>query len=313
MGTTKCAISNYTHHRMCNLTGDFDHSGDLIGHNLIAIMIRFFSLPILHIVDNKHIRNSSVCNNVRNQNVKEAFVALKKEFKQLGVFTSKEIAKVNPGKLRFLISDYMGDEWKDITVLEDHMRAIGKFDNPQEIFNYLRRYNLIGSINFDLLSVIQEAADSRLLDKRIEEYEKDYHCFLQLSLNDICTAYDNCPDLLKAYPVGLPKFIIYLKSEWGGRKTYEWKELLEGRFEWAKGINIVQIHKNCIVITYAVWPSMAKAVAYDLTNSDVLTDLKTVGVTRVDVSSRLLEFMQLKEVSITMHTIMPCSNIFRPL
>ena len=219
------------------------------------------------------------------------------------MFTSKEIARVDPGDLRYQINDYMGNEWIGTTALEDHMRALTIFKNSRDILDYLRRYNLIGSINFDLLSVIQEAADSKILNKRIEEYEKEYHCFLQLSLNDMCTAYKDCPDLLREYPVGLPKFIIHLESEWGGRKAYEWKEVLKGHFNWTKGINIVRIHKNCIVITYAVWPSMAKAVASDLTSKKVLSDLKALGVTCIDVSPQLLEFIQPKKVSITMHTI----------
>ena len=205
--------------------------------------------------------------------------------------------------MRGRINNFVAKERFDNTAIEDHFAKMEYCTTTPAILNYLVRHHFIGPINYGLLSVIKKVAKNRRLDKEIELYEKDCQCFLQLSLIDLCTAYKECPELHQDFPVGLPKFTIHLESEWEDREAKEWKELLEQRFRWAKHLNIVRIRKNCIVITYAVWPSMAKAVAYDLTNSEVVSDLKAHGVTHVEVSPQLRAFMDPKEVSITMHTV----------
>ena len=205
------------------------------------------------------------------------------------VFMEKEMQPKDAKELRFGINSYFKDERIVNEMIETHLSRIEDYVEPSAILNYLYRHEFIGYINYALVKEVQEVVKSRLLDKHIEEYEKDYQSFLQLALKDIHAAFKKCPDLEPNYPVGLPKLTIHLESDWDGRSMYEWKELFERRFTWPKKLNIVKISENCIIITCAVWPKFAEDVLRDLTDPKVIADLKKEGVT-IDISPQLLAY-----------------------
>ena len=229
------------------------------------------------------------------------------------IFTAKEIQLADIDELRYRISEFVkherrkvnetvkeiGNTFMDETTIDTHLSRIEDSVKQTDILNYLYRHEFIGYINYVLLKIIQKVIRSKLLDKHMEEYEKDYHLFLQCALEDIHAAFEKCPELQPNYPVGLPSFTIHLESDWDGRSMYEWKELLERRFSWPETLNIVKISENCIIITCTVWPKYAEDVVRDLTDPKVIADLKKEGVT-IDISPQLLAYHHHGDFPITM-------------
>ena len=78
------------------------------------------------------------------------------------------------------------------------------------------------------------------------------------------------------------------ESQWEGRSTYSWKELLDKQFNWPPHVHVTSVTRNCIIIEYSVLPFFAPAVVRDLTDPLVLAVLKRQGVT-VKLSQKLIE------------------------
>ena len=218
------------------------------------------------------------------------------------IFTAKEIRLADTEELRYEISKFVKREKRKVNetvegtgntlmseTIDTHLSRIEDFVTPSAILNYLYRHEFIGYINYALLKTIQKVIRSKLLDKHMEEYEKDYQLFLHCALEDIHAAFKECPDLQPNYHVGLPSFTIHLESDWDGRSMYEWKELFEKRFSWPETLNIVKISENCIIITCTVWPKYAEDVVRDLTDPKVIADLKKEGVS-IDIGPQLLAY-----------------------
>ena len=144
-------------------------------------------------------RNTPVAVEVRNCNVVNAAKALKKEFDDLMVFMEKDRQPKGAKELRFRINSYIKNERIVNEISEVHLSRIEDFVEPSAILNYLYCHEFIGYINYALVKEVQGVVKSRLLDKRMEEYEKDYQSFLQLALKDIHAAFNKRPDLWPNY------------------------------------------------------------------------------------------------------------------
>ena len=226
---------------------------------------------------------------IESYDVVGAAQTLKEEFDEMMIFILKEVQLADVEELKYRINSFVKHEIKVNETIEAHLSRIEDFVTPSAILRYLYRHEFIGYINYTLLKLVQKVMKSKLLDKHMEEYKKDYHLFLQCALEDIHAAFRKCLELQPNYPVGLPKLTIHLESDWDGRSMYEWKELLERRFSWPETLNIVKISENCIIITCTVWPEYAEDVVRDVTDPKVIADLKKEGVT-IDISPQLLAY-----------------------
>ena len=232
---------------------------------------------------------------VQQENPVDAAKVLKKDFKDLMVFLIKEIASIDVNTLRYQISEFFEEEEGSIDdEIEKHLTKIEDCVTPNAVLNYFRRHRFIGYINYSLIKVFQALAKSPLLDKRIEEYEKDYQCFLKLSLTQVHDAFQRYPDLRPDYPVGIPKFTIHLESEWDGKSVFNLKEFLKQCFDNSDCIDhlmIAKISRNCIIVTFAVLPHVTRTVLQYLRNDDIISTLKKKGIT-VDISKQLMRYQQ---------------------
>ena len=104
--------------------------------------------------------------------------------------------------------------------VHSHLIKLRDYKSPNSILNHLVRHKFLGYINYSLIKVFQKVTKSQLLDKRIEEYEKDYKIFLVRNFRDIDNVFQQCPDIFQEYPVGIPKFKIHLKSKWEGESVF---------------------------------------------------------------------------------------------
>ena len=211
----------------------------------------------------------------------------------------KEIKKVDVDDLRFEISNYFKNEEGEIDdKVNVHLVKIEEdYSHSKGVLNHFVRYHFIGYINYSLIKVFQKLANSSLLNKRIEEYEKDYKCFLELSLKNIHNVFQQWPDHRSEYPAGIPKFKLHLQSEWEGKSMLELREFLQqcrlNRSD-IDQLMITKIEESCIIVTFAVLPHIAKRVIECLTSDDVASVLKSNGVS-VDISPELDQYLPTQE------------------
>ena len=226
------------------------------------------------------------------QDIVGAAKALKRYFEDLMAFVIKEASHFHVDSFRFRINSFVKSESQQINeTLEVHLAEIEKFPGCPPIINYLVRKDLIGYINYGLLEVFQLEAEDGMLVKWVDEYKKDFMCFVRsFNLKDLCSFV--MKDLHIAYPIGLPHFKVHLESEWNGKTAYEWDELL-GRLAsstWPKSLMICSITEECILLHYCVWPSLADAVMKDLIDPQFISCLRENGAEIRDISLQLQQY-----------------------
>ena len=249
---------------------------------------------IVNITIDNNNRSTPVALNVHHGDAaRTAAEKLNKHFKELIEFLAKEIEQVTANKLRLELSVHFQNEDGVVSAeVEKQLAKIEDYNLPNGVLNHFVRHNFIGYINYSLVKVFQQTVKSPLLAERIEKYEKDYKCFLELSLMDVHNVFQQCPDLNPEYPVGIPKFKIHLQSDWDGKSMLELREFLELCLLNPDDIDqlmIAKIEQNCIIVTFAVLPHIAQRVVECLTAKDVAIILESNGVS-VDISTELLQY-----------------------
>ena len=174
--------------------------------------------------------------------------------------------------------------------VQKHLRELELSQTPQAVLNFLIHTNLVGYLNYELLKVFTDVVmpNSELVSQ-LQLYEAEHDNFLKYTdFNTLIDVFQKHKELRPASAVGLPKFTLRLESQWKGRSTYSWKELLDKQFNWPPHVHVTSITRNCIIIEYSVLPFFAPAVVRDLTDPLVLAVLKRQGVT-VKLSQELIE------------------------
>ena len=219
----------------------------------------------------------------------EAAKTLRKAFNNLVEFVLPMISELNVDKLKLRINIYIRDEQQITPEVRKHLDDLDKKSTHSAILNFLINRNFLGYLNYEFLEVFEGMVSSDELTSRIQEYKTDHDKFLQCTdFRTLTEVFKEKPELGPASAVGLPKFTLHLESQWEGRSTYSWKELLDKQFNWPPHVHVTSITRNCIIIEYSVLPFFAPAVVRDLTDPLVLAVLKRQGVT-VKLSKELIE------------------------
>ena len=186
--------------------------------------------------------------------------------------------------------------------VQQHLVELNAIPTSLGILIYLVSNNFIGYLNYKLLKEFQtvaakseelkklvEPVGSKELKIDIEEYDRKHDEFIHsVSFNTIIEVFKQYPDLAPASHIGLPDFKIHLEAPWNNKHVYEWTEFFELRFSWPSFLIITKVSVNSIILTYAVLPIFVSSVVRDLTNPEVLRELKGNGV-KVQLSKVLLE------------------------
>ena len=93
------------------------------------------------------------------------------------------------------------------------------------------------------------------------------------------------PSLSPTTTIGLLEVSLRLDSPWTEGSVYTWEEYFNNRFQipWADSVAVKEYSTNCILITYAILPSVLADVMRDLTNPAIITELNDNGVTIVQL------------------------------
>ena len=219
----------------------------------------------------------------------EAAKALRKAFNNLVEFVLPMISELDVDKLKLRINVYIRDEQQITHKVRKNLDNLEKTSTPTGILNFLINRNFLGYLNYELLEVFEGMVSFDEVTSKIQKYKTDHDKFLQCTdFKTLVEVFKEKPELRPASAVGLPKFTLNLESQWEGRSTYSWKELLDKQFNWPPHVHVTSITRNCIIIEYSVLPFFAPSVVRDLTDPLVLAVLKRQGVT-VKLSQELIE------------------------
>ena len=219
----------------------------------------------------------------------EAAKTLRKTFNNLVESVVLMISQLNVHILKFRINTYIRDEQQNTREVRRDLDDLQHARTAGAVLNFLINRNFLGYLNYELLKVFEDMISSDELTSKIQKYKTEHDRFLQYTdFRTLIEVFKENPELAPASAVGLPKFTLHLESEWEGRSTYSWKELLNKQFNWPPHVHVTSITRNCIIIEYSVLPFFASAVVRDLTDPLVLAVLKRQGVT-VKLSLELIE------------------------
>ena len=219
----------------------------------------------------------------------KAAKTLRKAFNNLVESALSMISDLDVHILKLRINMYIRDEQQNTPEVQKNLDELQFIVTSNGVLNFLINRNFLGYLNYELLEVFEDIVSSDELTFKIQKYKTDHDKFLQCTdFKTLVEVFKEKPELKPASAVGLPKFTLHLESQWEGRSTYSWKELLDKQFNWPPHVHVTSVTRNCIIIEYSVLPFFAPAVVRDLTDPLVLAVLKRQGVT-VKLSQKLIE------------------------
>ena len=166
-------------------------------------------------------------------------------------------------------------KWKqDIEKYRQELRKISDMDN---LFLFLHQHDFYGYLNYVLLKEISELAEDQNIASKFEEYEKSYVKLIsKATFKEIMSIFNQNPDLKPAAPIGLPTVVFRLEDHWQEKSLSDFineSDLLN--FE---SFLLRELRDNCIIITYAVFPSVLSDVLEYFKSSAVQQNFQELGV-----------------------------------
>ncbi len=157
-----------------------------------------------------------------------------------------------------------------------------------EILESLVSLGLIGYWNYKFLKkMIFFGTNQNMLEKRIKDYEKHYrHLIKEADFLTLMMIFREQPDLKPIHCIGLPKFLVKWKIEKTVKVSY-WNKIVKKRFSWSDDVQLIDISLECIVLHFSVFPIAAHAIVRDLTDKQILMELKGKGID-ITLSDELL-------------------------
>ena len=150
-------------------------------------------------------------------------------------------------------------------------------------FEFLSKYDFIGYLNYKLLKALSQLVDDNKVNEHFVEYEEKYAKLLSAaSFTNLIPLFEQQSDLSPTAPLGLPYVTFCLERPWLLTSVYTWVSTF-GQFSWSYYALLKQLKKNCIIITYAILPSVVDDVTRDLKDPVILKRLKDKGITVIEL------------------------------
>ena len=164
-------------------------------------------------------------------------------------------------------------------------KRIDEIDNFTSLFEFLRRNNYIGYLNYKILKRLLPPQDDGL-KKKVDDYETEYARFLnEICCNKLVDLFEEYHDLSPTAPIGLPCVTFHLAPPWLHKRFYTWI-ITFGEFSWSEYTFLTHLRKSSVIITYAILPCVLDEAIQDLKNPSILAKLKTDGITVAELPAQ---------------------------
>ena len=147
--------------------------------------------------------------------------------------------------------------------------------------NFLLKYYFISYLNYILLKDISTLylTEDKSIASQFKKYEKSYVKLISTAtFRDIISVFDQNPKLRPTTPIGLPNVVFCLNNIWQDRTPFHFiRACLQG-LSCYELLLLNKLKKNCIIITYAVFPSVLSDVLKYFKSSAVQQKFQEMGV-----------------------------------
>ena len=103
---------------------------------------------------------------------------------------------------------------------------------------------------------ISKLTNDETINSKFIEYEQSYVKLIsKATFRDIMSVFQQNPALKPAAPIGLPKIVFRLEDLWQDKTLFDWFSSRLWGFSGYELCLLNELKKNCVIITYAVFPS----------------------------------------------------------
>ena len=140
--------------------------------------------------------------------------------------------------------------------MEKYRKKLHELKNMDELFHFLHEHDFFGYLNYVLLKQISNLTNDKIILNKFEEYEESYVKLIsKATFRDIMSVFRQNPALKPAAPIGLPKIVFHLEDLWQDKTFLDWIRSCLWGFSGFELCLLKELKKNCVIITYAVFPS----------------------------------------------------------
>ena len=167
------------------------------------------------------------------------------------------------------------------------MTKLEKVEDMKDFFAFLIKHHFIGYLNYALLRKMSRLVNDSSINSQFEQYEQECAVlFNTATFRDIIEMFRQYPDLKPSSAIGLPHIVFRLTKQWHSRQVSSWNAKL-AKFPWSDSCSLDEVKNNCVLIIYAVLPSVLPAALKDLRDPAVLKELDDIGVTVIQLPQLL--------------------------
>ena len=167
------------------------------------------------------------------------------------------------------------EEEQKMAEYRQKLRGIQDMDS---LFNdFLLKYYFISYLNYVLLKEISKLSEDEIIANKFEKYEEMYVKLIsKATFKDIISNFCQNPNLKPTAPIGLPIIIFRLEDHWQEKTLSNFAD--ESDLPHFESFLLRELREKCIIITYAVFPSVLSDVLECLTSSAVQQKFQEMGV-----------------------------------
>ena len=142
---------------------------------------------------------------------------------------------------------------------------------------FLLKYYFISYLNYVLLKEISKLSEDDIIARKFEKYEELYVKLIsRATFKDIISVFCQNPDLKPTAPIGLPIIIFCLEDHWQDKSLSNFAD--ESNLPHFESFLLHELREKCIIMSYAVFPSVLSDVLEYLKSSAVQQMFQEMGV-----------------------------------
>ena len=200
-------------------------------------------------------------------------IAVKHSLRSKGIELNDVILLIDQ-KLYFHSRTKWNSKMKEV---ERYQQELCKISNMDDLFLFLHRHDFYGYLNYVLLKEISELAEDQNIASKFNQYEDLYVKLISnTTFKDIIPIFHQNSKQKPAVPIGLPRVIFKLEEHWKKKTLSNFID--ESDLPHFESFLLSELRDNCIIMTYAVFPSVLSDVIEYLKSSTVQQKFQELGV-----------------------------------
>ena len=176
--------------------------------------------------------------------------------------------------------------------MEAYRHELRAIDDVNKYFFFLYEHDFFGYLNYILLKRIGELIKDDNIISKFDEYEKLYvQLISKATFKDLMSVFHQDPSLKPAAPIGLPDVVFHLDKLWLQKGFRDSITTIFFGYSWFESCLLHELKKNCVIVTYAVLPSVVHDELESLKSPDVQQRFQDLGV-RIELPDLIVEVIE---------------------